>query len=60
MAKAELSHGRNQSLRRLAQKIIATQQQEIDAMRRALGEPLPGPGSSTQSPSTDMHMLRVI
>ena len=36
MAKAELSYGHNEPLRGLAQEIIATQQQEIGAMQRAL------------------------
>jgi uncharacterized protein (DUF305 family) len=39
MAKAELRHGRNEQLRRLAQEIIVTQQQEIMVMRHAIGEP---------------------
>jgi uncharacterized protein (DUF305 family) len=38
MAKAELRHGRNEQLRRLAQEIIVTQQQEIAAMRLAIGQ----------------------
>jgi hypothetical protein len=41
MARAELRYGRNEQLRRLAQEIIVTQQQEIAAMRLALGQPLP-------------------
>jgi uncharacterized protein (DUF305 family) len=40
MAQAELRYGRNEQLRRLAQEIIVTQQQEIAAMRLALGQPL--------------------
>ena len=39
MAKAELRHGRNEQLRRLAQEIIVTQQQEIAAMRLAISQP---------------------
>jgi hypothetical protein len=58
MAEAELSYGRNESLLGLAQEIIATQQQEIVAMRRALGEPLPASvPSSNQPSSTSMHIL---
>ena len=38
MAQAELRHGRNEQLRRIAQEIIVTQQQEIAAMRLALGQ----------------------
>jgi uncharacterized protein (DUF305 family) len=41
MAQAVLRHGHNEQIRRLAQEIIVTQQQEIAAMRLALGEPLP-------------------
>ena len=41
MAQAELRYGRNEPLRRLAQEIIVTQQEEIAAMRLALGQPLP-------------------
>jgi uncharacterized protein (DUF305 family) len=41
MAQAELLYGRNVKLRRIAQEIIVTQQQEIAAMRLAIGQPLP-------------------
>jgi hypothetical protein len=41
MAQAELRYGRNETLRRMAQEIIVTQQQEIAAMHFALGEALP-------------------
>jgi uncharacterized protein (DUF305 family) len=43
MAKALLRYGRNERLRRLAQEIIVTQQQEIAVMRLAVGESLPPP-----------------
>jgi uncharacterized protein (DUF305 family) len=36
MARAELRYGRNEQLRRMAQEIIVTQQEEIAAMRLAL------------------------
>jgi uncharacterized protein (DUF305 family) len=49
MAQAELRHGRNEQLRRIAQEIIVTQQQEIAAMRLALGQPLSPAGSSHHS-----------
>ena len=39
MAQAELRHGHNEQLRRIAQEIIVTQQQEIAATRLALGQP---------------------
>ena len=42
MALAVLRYGRNEQIRRLAQEIIITQQQEIVAMRLAIGE-LPAP-----------------
>ena len=41
MALAELRYGTNEQLRRIAQEIIVDQQQEIAAMRLALGQPLP-------------------
>jgi Domain of unknown function (DUF305) len=40
MALAELRYGHNQRLRRMAQEVIITQQQEIVAMQFALGQPL--------------------
>lgn len=48
MALAVLRYGHNEQLKRLAQEIIVTQQQEIAAMRLAVGEPLP---ASTPSPT---------
>jgi len=41
MAIAELRYGTNPQLRRIAQEIIVTQQQEITAMYQALNKPLP-------------------
>ena len=41
MAIAVLRYGRNEQIRRLAQEIIVTQQQEIAAMQLAVGSPLP-------------------
>ena len=43
MAEAELKYGHNQRLRRLAQEIVANQQQEITTMQNAVSEH----GSST-------------
>jgi hypothetical protein len=43
MAQAELRYGHNEQLRRIAQEIVVEQQQEIIAMRLALGQPLPPP-----------------
>ena len=50
MALAVLRHGRNPQIKRLAQEIIVTQQQEIAVMRLAVGQPLP---SSRPSPSEE-------
>ena len=38
MALAELRYGKDERLRRLAQEIIVEQQQEIEVMKRTLGE----------------------
>jgi uncharacterized protein (DUF305 family) len=55
MAEAELSYGRNEPLRGLAQEIIATQEQQIVVMRRALDEPpAPSARSSHQSGSSSI------
>jgi len=53
MALAELRYGKNEQLRRIAQEIIIDQQQEIAAMRLALGQPLPpsAPAPTQVSPS---------
>lgn len=48
MAQAQLRYGKNEQLRRIAQEIIVEQQQEIVAMRVALGQSLP-----PSSPSPD-------
>jgi hypothetical protein len=52
MARAELRYGRNEQLRRIAQEIIVEQQQEIAAMRLALGQPLPPSAAAPDQPST--------
>lgn len=41
MALAVLKYGKNEQLKRLAQEIIVDQQQEIAAMKLAIGDPLP-------------------
>jgi hypothetical protein len=51
MALAELRYGKNEQLRRIAQEIIVEQQQEIIAMRLALGQPLP-PAAPAQTQAT--------
>lgn len=47
MAQAELRYGHNEALRRMAQEIIVTQQQEIAAMRNAVGQSSPSAQSSS-------------
>jgi len=55
MAVAELRYGHNEQLKRIAQEIIVDQQQEIAAMRLAIGQPLP---PSTAAPTQpDQHMM---
>jgi uncharacterized protein (DUF305 family) len=46
MAVAALKYGKNEQLRRIAQEIIVEQQQEIIAMKLAIGDPLPPPTSA--------------
>jgi hypothetical protein len=53
MAIAVLRYGNNEQLKRLAQEIIVTQQQEIAAMRLAVGEPLPPSIPSPTQPATE-------
>jgi len=55
MAQAELRHGKNEQLRRIAQEIIVEQQQEIAAMRLAFGQPLPPSVAAPDQPS-DLNM----
>jgi uncharacterized protein (DUF305 family) len=50
MAKAELRYGHNEQLRRLAQEIVAKQQQEIKVMRDAVADG----GSSAEQPHAPM------
>lgn len=50
MAMAQLRHGRDEPLRRLAQEIVVAQQQEIAVMRLALDR-LPG----TAAPRSPAH-----
>jgi DUF305 family protein family protein len=60
MADAFLRAGHNEKLRRLAQEIVVTQQQEIAVMKLAINEPLPpSKASPTQvageQPRVDCH-----
>ena len=49
MAVAYLRYGSNEQLRRLAQEIIVTQQQEIAVMRLAIGDNPMGDSNATHS-----------
>lgn len=58
MAVAYLRYGRSEQLRRIAQEIVVEQQQEIAAMRLALGDPLsPSSPAPTQPapPASPRH-----
>lgn len=64
MAVAYLRYGNNEQLKRIAQEIIVDQQQEIAAMRMALGDPLPAsdavptqvdPGAAATTQSSDQE-----
>ncbi|WP_300578369.1 DUF305 domain-containing protein [Phenylobacterium sp.] len=50
MAVAVLRHSQNDQIRRLAQEIIVEQQEEIAAMRLAVGEPLPASAPAPTHP----------
>ena len=50
MAKVELLYGKDPVLRRIAQEIIVTQQQEIVVMRRQLDQKLPHPRQNGDNP----------
>ena len=50
MAKAEVLYGKDPVLRRLAQEIVVTQQQEIVVMRRQLDQTLPHPRQNGEKP----------
>jgi uncharacterized protein (DUF305 family) len=52
MALAVLKYGKNEQLKRIAQEIIVDQQQEIAAMKLAVGDPLPPSAAApTQVPA---------
>jgi uncharacterized protein (DUF305 family) len=54
MAQAVLRYGKNEQIRRIAQEIVVEQQQEIAAMRLALGQPLPpSTPALTQTPPAE-------
>jgi len=51
MAVIELRYGKNEHLRRIAQEIIVEQQQEIDAMKLAIGEPVTASAPAPTQPA---------
>lgn len=51
MAVAVLQYGKNPQLKRIAQEIIIEQQQEIEAMKLAVGDPLPPLTSAPTQPA---------
>ena len=56
MAQAVLRYGHNEQLRHLAQEIVLTQQQEIAAMRLAVGHELPPSAASPTQPGAAASM----
>ena len=58
MAQALLRHGNNEQLKRLAQEIIVTQQQEIAVMRLAVGAPSPLPDATAATKSAQIPSVR--
>jgi Domain of unknown function (DUF305) len=56
MAQAVLRYGHNEQLRHLAQEIVLTQQQEIAAMRLAVGHELPPSAASPTQPGAAPSM----
>jgi uncharacterized protein (DUF305 family) len=66
MAQIILRYGKNEQLKRLAQEIIVTQQQEIAAMKLAVGDPLPPsiasptqPASGAAAPAASSNDIRL-
>jgi hypothetical protein len=60
VAQTEPRYGRNDLLRRLGQEIIVTQQQEIVAMRLALGQPLPAPAPDKVPPAKQNNRIPAV
>ena len=58
MAVAELRYGRDERLKRIAQEIIVEQQQEIAAMKLALGDPLP-PSAPVPTQAGHKHSMNM-
>jgi hypothetical protein len=60
LAQTEPRYGRDDLLRRLGQEIIVTQQQEIVAMRLALGQPLPAPAPDKVPPAKQNNRIPAV
>ena len=56
MAIAVLKYGTNPQLKRIAQEVIVEQQQEINAMRLAMGDPLPPSAAAPTQIANDQQM----
>ena len=56
MAQAQLRYGHNEQLKRLAQEIIVTQQQEIAAMRLTVGQPM-APSALSPNQASDIQQM---
>jgi hypothetical protein len=65
MARAQLRYGHNEKLARISQEIIVTQEQEIAAMRLAVGKPLapsatlPGGADSHAAPDGNISPVKL-
>jgi hypothetical protein len=57
MARAELLYGQNETLRRMAQEIIVTQQEEIGAMQYALDQSSSASPTGAGSVTTDLPAM---
>ena len=55
MAQAELLHGKDERLRRLAQGIIVEQKQEIELMRAILSHPRSNPAPNVKASGQEMR-----
>jgi uncharacterized protein (DUF305 family) len=59
MAVAQLRFGQNEHLKRIAQEIIVEQQQEIAAMRMAIGEAPPRSAPVPTRPADEAHTMHM-
>jgi hypothetical protein len=59
VARAELKYAHNEGVRRIAQSIIAGRENEISAMRTAVGQPMPAKGSGAPITSERSARTRI-